>query len=210
MILQFSVTRIRFLLLSLIGTLLFTGLAFAVVRYQVLPGDEQVYLTLQAQRSPALDSFFSTVTRAGSREILIPVGVAMLLWRIKDWRFLLFLVCYASGIPLLEAWTKSTIARPRPANLYSTYSFPSGHALAAAALYGLLTILLQQEIQNRKWRQGLTAGILLIILLIGVSRIYLGVHWLSDVLGGYALGGAYCSLATAVYGWIARKNLSSA
>src|SRR6266487_4452204 len=81
-----------------------------------------------------------------------------------------------------------------------------GLALAAAVFYGMLLVLLLKRVHHRGWRWGITGGLLLLILLIGVSRIYLGAHWPSDVLGGYTLGGAYCSLATVGCEWIERRE----
>jgi undecaprenyl-diphosphatase len=113
---------------------------------------------------------------------------------------------------VLEMGTKYAVARPRPPHFLvtntlfpPTHGFPSCHALAAAALYGLLLVLLRRRVRGREWQMGVTGGMLLLIFLIGLSRLYLNAHWLSDMVGGYALGGAYCALATAVYGWIARR-----
>jgi undecaprenyl-diphosphatase len=68
----------------------------------------------------------------------------------------------------------------------------------------MLLVLLYKSVRHQRWQQGITGGILLLILLVGCSRIYLGMHWLSDVLGGYALGGAYCLLASTVYARLER------
>jgi len=203
----------RALFLALLSFLLFIGLALPAARQHLLPGDALAYSLIQAERSPLFDSFFRAVTKAGSEEILGPVGVGVLLWKIKHLRLLLFLSLYSLGVPLLETGAKLAVARPRPHHyltvgplLQSSHGFPSGHALAAAAFYGMLLVLLHKRVRRRRWQWGITAGILLLILLIGFSRIYLGVHWPSDVLGGYALGGAYYSLTAAVYRWIERSS----
>ena len=126
---------------------------------------------------------------------------------------MLFLSLYAYSVPQLRAIVKQAVARPRPSYSlvakphFHSYGFPSGHALAAVAFYGMLLVLWHRRGGRRGWQWGVTGGLLLLIVLIGVSRIYLGAHWPSDVLGGYALGVAYCSLATAVYGWMETKEV---
>jgi membrane-associated phospholipid phosphatase len=138
--------------------------------------------------------------------------MGVLLWQRNNWRLLLFLIFYSLGVPLLETGAKLAVARPRPYHyfvsgppLHPSHGFPSGHALAAAAFYGLLLVLLRRRVRSRGWQRVITGGILLLILLIGCSRIYIGAHWPSDVLGGFALGGAYCLLAVAVYERIERR-----
>src|SRR5262245_19499534 len=107
------------------------------------------------------------------------------------------LAFYTLGVPLLESGAKHAVARPRPhqyfaagPGLHPSHGFPSGHALAAAALYGMLLALLRSRVCSPGRRRVLTGAILFLILGIGSSRIYLGAHWPSDVLGGLALGGA--------------------
>src|SRR5262249_14716348 len=98
------------------------------------------------------------------------------------------------GAPMLELGMKYVVARPRPPhslvthNLFHlTHGFPSGHALSAAALYGLLLVLVQPSLRRRGWRVGGTGGLLLPSLLIRRGRLYLNAHWLRDVVGGVYL-----------------------
>src|SRR5438093_615711 len=206
----------RPLVLALLSLLLFVGLAFPAAHHHLLPGDELVYRTIQAEHSRLLTAFFYTVTKIGSYRVLAPVWAGVLLWLLLNtwnWLLVLFLILYACGAPLLRAIAKQAVARPRPSHSlvvkphFHSYGFPSGHALAAVAFYGMFLVLWHRRGGRRGWQWGITGGLLLLILLIGVSRIYLGAHWPSDVLGGYALGVAYCSLATAVYEWMEPKGV---
>ncbi len=186
-------------LFACLGLCLFALLALPAARLCLLPGDRALYTTIQAQRSSSLKPFFRTVTRAGDRDILTPVAAGMVLWQRQNPKLGLFLASYALAVPLLEILAKKAIARPRPPGSHSGYGFPSGHALASTALYGMLMVLLREKIPYRKWQQGIAGGLLLLTFLIGLSRLYLGVHWPSDVLGGHLLGGAYCFLGIALY-----------
>ncbi|NPV08693.1 MAG: phosphatase PAP2 family protein [Anaerolineae bacterium] len=104
----------------------------------------------------------------------------------------------AAGGGLLSLVVKEMVHRPRPEVVEAlvkvdSFSFPSGHALLAMAFYGAVALLLAPSVRTRCGRMaiyGLTGAVL---LLIGVSRLHLGVHYLSDVVGGYALGAAWLS-----------------
>ncbi len=192
---------------------MFFSLALPAAHQHLLPGDELVYRAILEERSPLLNAFFHAVTKAGSSKVLVPVGVGVLLWQRNNWRLLLFLLFYSFGVAVLEIGAKYMVARPRPHQyfvsgppLHSSHGFPSDHVLAAAAFYGMLLVLLRKAVRHRSWQWGIMGGILLLILLVGLSRIYRGAHWPSDVLGGYALGGAYCLLATVGYEWIENQQ----
>jgi len=157
-------------------------------------------------RSPFLDWMFRRVTKAGTAKVLVPVGIVVLLWQRTQRRMLWFLGLCSLGVIVLERSAKLMIARPRPIHylasgplLHSSHGFPSGHVLAATAFYGMVVILLQKASIPRGQRRAIIGFLMFVTLLVGVSRLYLGAHWLSDVVGGYALGGGYCALATAVY-----------
>ena len=101
------------------------------------------------------------------------------------------------GVQLLK-WA---VHLPRPVGLYhgpSTYGFPSGHATMSLILYGFLSILLARTLSG-VWRWGVFSGVLLISFIIGFSRLYLGAHWLSDVLGGYFIGASWTALTGIAY-----------
>jgi undecaprenyl-diphosphatase len=209
-----SLSRVPSLLwLTFLSLLFFMSLALPATHHYLLPGDELVYYALRAGHSPFYNSLFRALTKAGRYPVLIPVGIGVVIWQRTNRRLLLFLALYTLGTPLLEIGAKYAIARPRPRYLleagplvHSSHGFPSGHALAAAALYGMLLVLLHRRESSRGWQWAITGSLLLLILLIGVSRIYRAAHWPSDVLGGYALGAAYCSLATVVYRWIENRG----
>jgi membrane-associated phospholipid phosphatase len=100
---------------------------------------------------------------------------------------------------------KLLVARPRPepqAGIIETgYSFPSGTATKAAALYGFLTYLLTRELNSKRQRQALTAAATLLIATIAFSRLALSVHYLSDVVAGVLLGGLWVVVGVARAEW---------
>jgi undecaprenyl-diphosphatase len=104
-----------------------------------------------------------------------------------------------AGAGLLDSMLKLAIRRPRPAGAqaflhisilgYShSYSFPSGHALGSLVGYGMLAYLLVSHYESRRARTAIVVLASVCVLAIGVSRLYLGVHYFSDVVGGYAAG----------------------
>ena len=122
--------------------------------------------------------------------VLSAAGLLIFLRRRTD---ALWLVAMAAGAMLLNHGLKVIFARARPDVVghvvdVATYSFPSGHALLSAAVYLTLALLIGREVARpaaRRWLFGLAV---LLTLLIGSSRVYLGVHWPSDVLGGWLIG----------------------
>ena len=92
---------------------------------------------------------------------------------------------------------KTIIHRPRPFDIIvneTSFSFPSAHSALSIALYGFIAYLLWQKIHNKFTRVGIAAGGIILIALIGFSRLYLGAHYLSDVIGGYVLGAFWLGL----------------
>ena len=89
---------------------------------------------------------------------------------------------------------KYIIRRDRPSVLklikQGGYSYPSGHSMIAVAVYGLLIYFVLKKVKNKSWKYGLSFLLVVLIVSIGVSRIYVGVHYASDVLGGFILATA--------------------
>jgi undecaprenyl-diphosphatase len=127
---------------------------------------------------------------------LVVVGLIGLAWR-RRWRAAAILLVVAVGAQLTNDVLKGLFQRARP-SIYEAlfpvqvYSFPSGHATMAAAVYGLAIYAVWRSL--RGWRRSVgTAGLLALVLLIGLSRVYLGLHYPSDVLGGYSAGAAWAA-----------------
>lgn len=141
-----------------------------------------------------LTEFFRTITIAGNviTQIMIVI-VSVVLLALKKWKseayFMLIIGIIAA---ILITVLKLIYQRGRPSLIHIVvadgYSFPSGHAMGSMLIFGALLIIAYQRISNKPL-QMLTVGLLgLLILIIGTSRIYLGVHYPSDVLGGFILG----------------------
>lgn len=187
-----------------ICTLLFLVLMYGAIKYKVLPFDTfAIDLIVNNMRKKWLTAFFKVFTFFGEAKLLIPVGgIGALIgfFIIKD---KLRSFCYISnliGIAALNWIIKHIIQRPRPdINLRlveeSGYSFPSGHAMITTAFYGLAIYYIWNHLENRTWRNIICVGLSFLIVMIDFSRVYLGVHYLSDVLAGSFISIAYLIVA---------------
>lgn len=106
-------------------------------------------------------------------------------------------------ITLLNLLLKNIIERPRPVGYRiideTGYSFPSGHSMVSMAFYGLIIYFIWKNVKNKKIRNLSCVLLGMLIILIGISRIYLGVHYASDVIGGFVISITYLILFTTIY-----------
>lgn len=143
------------------------------------------------------------VTHLGDVLTLVAISLALALWMGKRkawWELLALLLVSAGGQALV--WTlKWIFARDRPGGQLTSAvgsSFPSGHSFTAVVLYGFLLYLAWQHIGRPAWRVPAAVALVLVILGVGASRVLLSVHWISDVLGGFAIGLAWLVFSLAV------------
>ncbi len=166
--------------------------------------DQGLYRLMQNLRTPWGDRVMVFVTELGDGVVIALVAAAVLAWLLcrRSWRAAGYWVA-AMGFGQLAATTlKLVLQRPRPlADQYdglSAYAFPSGHAAMSMVAYGFLAVLVARNFSSpRRWLAYALAALL--ISAIAVSRLYLGAHWLSDVLGGLSLGLAWVSLLAIAY-----------
>jgi len=154
--------------------------------------DRAIYEALYAGHEPLLRAIAHAFTLLGDPTLLIAASLLALLWlwRMRRGRLgLALLAVTLTGRALSEA-QKYWIARARPniephLVVVKTSSFPSGHATSSMIFYLTLALVIAA---NGRWRFSATAAAVAISLLVGISRVMLGVHWPSDVVGGWALG----------------------
>jgi undecaprenyl-diphosphatase len=191
-----------------LGTLLFTGLLSAIAALfffgwlagEMLDGDtrrfdEDVRNFIHEFAAPALTIVMQTASFLGSTLFLIVFGVVIViaLYLRKHRRGAILFTITTVGASILLVTLKLAFRRARPEPFFDTilpasYSFPSGHSLAAFCFYGALAEILSER-TDKLWQQTLVwISAVTMILLIGISRIYLGVHHPSDVVAGYAVG----------------------
>jgi undecaprenyl-diphosphatase len=156
------------------------------------PLDRQLYETLYAGNRPVLLSIARFFTALGEPTVLIGAGVAVAvgLWWAGYRRLPLVLVAVVALGRLLSEAQKYWIARVRPdlqphLVVVKTSSFPSGHATSSMIFYLALALMLTA---GTRWQRPAVAAAVLLSLAIGTSRVMLGVHWPSDVVGGWAFG----------------------
>ena len=142
--------------------------------------------------------------------LLTAAVVGFLLLR-RQWRTALFVAVAVVGGLLLSLWLKVVFDRPRPhivgRTLVMTKSFPSGHAANAAVAYLTMAILVARLVRGRWIKLYLFALGLLVPVLVGVSRVFLGVHWPTDVLAGWLLGLAWGLLVYAAATLLQRRGV---
>lgn len=167
--------------------------------------DTAIILSLRAPGDPAdpigprwLEDAVRDVTALGSAPVLViaVLAVAGFLALARAHRLALFTLAASLGGLALSSALKYLVDRPRPelvpAEAYTfTSSFPSGHSLMAAVVYLTLAVLVVRLMERRRLKSYALGIAVLLTLLVGASRVYLGVHWPSDVLAGWAAGAGW-------------------
>lgn len=209
-------TRLAALLLAITGVLAFAGLAGEVLEGETLGFDRAILLALRDPANPAdplgptwFEEAARDVTGLGSHTILIglTLGVTIYLALIRKRGAALLVLGSIAGAVLISAGLKILFQRPRPdlvphaVEVY-TASFPSGHAMLSAATYLTLGALIAQVQARWHTRSYVIFLAVLTTVLVGASRVYLGVHWPTDVLAGWCLGAAWALLC-----WLAALTL---
>ena len=200
----------RFLAVAALVTAAVFVLAWA---FPTFPGDRgamQWLLGWEHRRPGWLDTAALAVTSLGGWIAALVMMAGLLIFLQARGRRVDAFIVLLSGVPLLAGLLlKELVGRARP-DLWLTgpgpggMSFPSGHATFAMVFGGILIVLIGETVSSAPARRAIQLGLVLLILAIGASRVYLGVHWPSDVIGGYLFGGA------ALLGLIYLRNMMSA
>jgi undecaprenyl-diphosphatase len=181
-----------------LGLLLLLSLSSAVFLKHIFPADTAILLAIHQLSQPALDTLMIAITQLGNPSFTVPLAciVLALTWMQRHRLEAYFFAINCLGGVVFSTGLKVFFGKVRPALWTSpihetTFSYPSGHALGSVVLYGFLAYLLGVKLPRTK---GLIyGGAIALCLAIGFSRLYLGVHWPTDLLGGYLIGTLWTS-----------------
>jgi membrane-associated phospholipid phosphatase len=201
-------SRLRALGLPLTAALLVLGAslwAFGALAEELIEGDtvydERLAEWLHGRATQPFTDLFRAITWLGNVPVLLAVTLIAvgILWARRERTDAVFVALAFIGGQVLSNSMKLGFRRERPffadpLATESTYSFPSGHALVSLAVYGSVALVLARRLPTRWWSILVLAAAAALVLAIGFSRLYLGVHFLSDVLAGYAAGTAWLAL----------------
>ena len=191
--------RGRIFLLLIAVSLFFAWLANAVMDGRTQRLDSCVRAAIHAHAAPPFTAFMRALSFVGSPTALIIIGVVIVF--ALDRGEALHFVIAVIGAELLDRSLKLLFHRPRPPAFFGLaepagFSFPSGHALVSCAFFTVMAALAAKRIQSQATRICLYTTAALLIAAIGFSRIYLGVHYPTDVLGGYSAAVVWLSIVT--------------
>ncbi|MEQ8779641.1 MAG: VTT domain-containing protein [Roseibium album] len=200
--------------------LLITMPAFFWVVGQVAPGEPMVRADLSilnffdSLRTPVGDKIMVFFTTLGDGVVVAAVAtaVAAYLFLRKAWRRGIGFIIAMAGTAMFVPLFKLLLHRSRPMELYAgadAYSFPSGHATLTAVLFGICAVLIAHDL-NRWLKASVFSVIATFVIAIGFSRVYLGAHWMSDVLAGLLFGTAMVSAFAFVFGPIHNEKIGRA
>ena len=188
--------------------ILFGIICYGVLSYDSLVIDTKVYsFIINNIMNDGLTPILKAITELGGVAFTVLAGVLIFMFCKKNrWFITIDLV----GVTLVNQVIKHIIRRPRPNVLRlveeSGYSFPSGHSMVSMAFYGIIIYLVYKNVSNKYLKWILIILLSLLILSIGFSRIYVGVHYFTDVAGGFLLGLAYLIIYINIYNKKAGKN----
>ncbi|HSK99876.1 MAG TPA: phosphatase PAP2 family protein [Rubrobacteraceae bacterium] len=195
----------------------FAELADGVVEGEFRRFDRAVLLWIDQNVPESWDGAMRWITALGYYWVVMPLlAAAVLAFYLKNWRLSAILLCVSTGgSALLTTVIKAVFQRVRPelvdsAYTASFYSFPSGHATVAVGFYGVLTVILAYRARGLA-RWAIAAGGAALVLLIGFSRLYLGVHYPTDVLAGFLTALVWViSVGTVYVVWLSIRGLRAA
>ena len=191
----------------------FAGLAHEVLAEQEFTLiDNSVAADFHRYATPLATQIFLTISAFGFQVLyVVAVGVGLYFIVKRAWLRLSLWIAALVGGQVLNLLLKEWFARPRPVfqdplAVALFYSFPSGHATMSLIAYGLIAYFLWTSAAPRFPRRLATVALILLILLIGLSRLYLGVHYFSDVIAGFAAGGLWLSFCITAADFIRRRR----
>lgn len=204
--LPYYVTIAVAIVLFVIGLNAFVELTDELVENELEPFDRSVTAWVVSFRSDSLTPFFRFMTEMGDLigySIISVAIAAYFFFRHRSWRFIVQTLFVLSLSTLCNVVLKRVINRARPAAEHlvsvNTLSYPSGHSMSAMAFYGFLIYLCFQMNMHRVARVLLVILLIFTILSIGLSRIYLGVHFPSDVAAGYIGGFIWIAFCVVIF-----------
>jgi membrane-associated phospholipid phosphatase len=180
-------------LLGVVLLYLFIRVADDVLGRETVALDTAAYQLVSRFSSPAMDVAASAISFMGSEAVLLlSVLLLGLFLSQRRWGAAGMLVLVSAGVQLLNTILKSIFHRTRPEPVSGfiqaqSYSFPSGHAMVSTAFYTYVAYLVWRLVPG-VWRFVMIAGLVVLVLLIGLSRVYLQAHYFSDVIAGWLAG----------------------
>ena len=196
----------RHWLVAALALILFVWLAREVTRGDAMRLDTPIRSAVHARSSPPLTAMMRGLSLIGSEVVLVPLGVVLVWWLVaaKRRRAAAVFAVAALGAEGLDQIMKLLFNRPRPEPFFGlaspiTHSFPSGHAMVSCCFFGVLAAILAAREQSHARRVALFAAAAIVVGLMGFSRVYLGYHYPTDVLAGYAAAVVWLGVVRTVY-----------
>lgn len=158
------------------------------------------FVVLKLRMEP-LTTIMKIITNLGGAYFLIGITILSIIF-LKDKKISLLISLNLVISTILNILLKNIIQRPRPEGYRlieeTGYSFPSGHSMVSMAFYGFIIYLIWKKVENKKIKYTLCTILTILMLAIGISRIYLGVHYASDVIAGFLISLSYLVLYTSI------------
>ena len=191
------------LLTTAVAVAIILGVLASIDGGRLLFWDRPITDAVVDLRSPGVDRFARWVSRLGSTPVVIGVGLAgVALGALRSRAVAVVMLAVIATRPPFEWLVKEIVARPRPSGARlvtgTGFAYPSGHVLAAAATWFFVPVIVGLYVKPRWVWWSLTAAVWTLIGLIAWCRVWLGVHWTSDVVGGLAIALVPFSIAEAV------------
>ena len=191
------------------GALAAIALCMLAAAHPTFPGDRTLMAAVQGIESVAWRVTMFTVTDIGGGWVALAAAglLTAVLFKLRRYpESLSFLLVFS--LTVIVPLVKELVYRPRPSEAVATIlshsggtSFPSGHSALAMVFFGLVFYLAPYLVQDRRVIWAVRSVSVAMVLLTGLSRVYLGVHWPSDVIGGYAVGGVVLGMITIFHRW---------
>ena len=184
-----------YLLIIFISVIIFLIMLWNVASVGIMKEDKIIYEFISKHfMNDMSTSIFKIITNLSSALFIICLTIILVIF-IKDKKIKFIIPINLVIITTLNLILKNIVQRPRPCKFQiiseKGYSFPSGHSMVSMAFYGLLIYLIYKNIKNKKLKYSLIVTLSILIFLIGISRIYLGVHYASDVIAGFCISLSY-------------------
>lgn len=170
--------------------------------------DNQLILQFENIRNHLLTNIFQFISDVGSIKGLLVISGLVTVYllykkRVTDILFLIIVFWGSRGInSFIKNWVERDRPEINPLINAAGFSFPSGHAMNSAAVLGFICFLLCFHLKGERLRKGSVIVTVLLVVFIGTSRIYLGVHYMTDIIGGYLAGIIWMLIAVSLYNYL--------